>query len=285
MTVKLDITPPVKPRAAGLKLFAKAAFARAYPRFVWIFRELDWIFFETLLPLLGTAAYVFVYRAIGAKAEYTGFVIVGGAMIAFWLNVIWSMGTQLYWDREAGNLPLYILSPAPLSAILLGMAVGGLFNTLFRAAVILITGTLIFQISYSTDSIGGLLLTFAVTMVALYGLGMMLASLFLIWGREGQHLANLFSEPIMFIGGFYFPVKALGTVIGVAASLLPLTLGMDAMRQLLFPSDLTFALAPVTTELIALAVLGVLFVSGAQILLRYIETVARTQGGLVTSKG
>src|SRR5690242_13493272 len=108
-------------RATGWRLFVKAAYARAYPRLIWITRELDWIIFETLLPLLSTAAYVFVYRAIGAKPEYTGFVIVGGAMVAFWLNVVWSMGSQLYWDKEAGNLPLYILSPAPLSSILLGM--------------------------------------------------------------------------------------------------------------------------------------------------------------------
>ena len=281
----LDITPSVKPRATGLALFLKATYARAYPRLVWIFRELDWIFFDTALPFLGTIAYVFVYRAIGAKPEYTGFVIVGGAMIAFWMNVVWSMGSQLYWDREAGNLPLYILAPAPLSSVLLGMALGGMVNTMFRAAAIVIIGTLLFQISYSGTAIGELILIFFVTMAALYGLGMMLASLFLIWGREGHHLANLFSEPIMFVGGFYFPIKALGTTIGVIASLLPLTLGMDAMRQLLFPVDLGFALFSVQVELVALVVLGIVFIVGAQALLRYVETVARAQGGLVSSKG
>jgi ABC-2 type transport system permease protein len=237
------------------------------------------------LPFLGTVAYGFVYRAIGAKPEYTGFVIVGGAMIAFWMNIVWSMGSQLYWDREAGNLPLYILAPAPLSSVLLGMALGGMVNTMVRAIAIIIVGTLIFQITYSTAEVGGLILVFLVTMAALYGLGMMLASLFLIWGREGQHLANLFSEPIMFVGGFYFPIKALGTAIGVIASLLPLTLGMDAMRQLLFPVDLGFALFSVPVELIVLVVLGFVFIIGSQLLMHYVETVARAQGGLVSSKG
>jgi len=31
-------------------------------------------------------------------------VVIGGAMTAFWMNVLWSMSTQLYWEKEQGNL-------------------------------------------------------------------------------------------------------------------------------------------------------------------------------------
>jgi hypothetical protein len=55
---------------------------------------------------------------IGAPEEYIGFVVMGGAMTAFWLNVLWSMSSQLYWEKEQGNLSLFIMAPNSLMAIL-----------------------------------------------------------------------------------------------------------------------------------------------------------------------
>ena len=41
-----------------------------------------------------------------APADFVGFVILGGAMSAFWLNVLWAMANQLYSEKQTGNLPL-----------------------------------------------------------------------------------------------------------------------------------------------------------------------------------
>ena len=99
---------------------------RAYPRVRGMVREPSWLFFEILLPFLTTAAFVLVYRALQAPEAYVGFVVLGGAMAAFWLNVVWMMAGQLYWEKSQGNLELYFAAPMNLMAILLGMAVGGL---------------------------------------------------------------------------------------------------------------------------------------------------------------
>ena len=115
-------------------------------------REKSWIFFEIFLPLLAVAAYVFIYRALQAPEEYVGFVVMGGAMTAFWMNILWSMSSQLYWEKEQGNLALYIMAPNSMMAVLLGMALGGLFMTLTRALVILILGSWIFSVDYAVSS-------------------------------------------------------------------------------------------------------------------------------------
>ena len=106
------------------------------------------------------------------------------------------MGAQLYWDKDAGNLELYVVSPGPLMAILAGMAVGGWVLAATRAASILILSSLLFGISYQTDGLPMLLLIFLVTMLALYGMGMMFSSVFLASGREAWHLTNMLQEPI-----------------------------------------------------------------------------------------
>ena len=90
-----------------------------------MFREKSWIFFEILLPFLATSAFVFVYRALQAPPQYVGFVVLGGAMTAFWLNVIWMMAQQLWWEKSQGNLELYFAAPMHIMAVLFGMAFGG----------------------------------------------------------------------------------------------------------------------------------------------------------------
>jgi ABC-2 type transport system permease protein len=220
-------------------------------------------------------------RILRATDDYIGFVVFGGAMVAFWLNVLWSMASQLYWDKDAGNLELYIIAPGPLMAILLGMALGGVVMASTRAVIILVVCSLIFQVHYQIDNFFLLALIFVVTMTALYGMGMLMSSVFLTAGREAWHISNLLQEPIYLASGFYFPVKALGAAIATAASLIPLTLGMDAMRQLLFKSDPPIGFLPVTTELAILIGLAIGFVSLAGFALQKLEEVGRREGRLV----
>jgi ABC-2 type transport system permease protein len=271
-------------KATGWKLFLKTILARSYPRVVGMQREKSWLFFDVFLPMLAVAAYVYVYRAIGAPEEYVGFVVVGGAMTAFWMNVLWSMSSQLYWEKEQGNLSLYIMAPNSLMAILLGMAVGGLVATALRAIAIIILGSLMFHVQYSVTSFTQVLVVFMLAMTALYGMGMMMASLFLLLGREAWHLSNLAQEPIYLVSGFYFPIKSFNFWVAAVASFIPLTLGLDAMRQLIFPSGAALGFLTVTVEITVLVVLCVVFLMGAKLLLEYMERLAIREGRITESR-
>lgn len=261
--------------------FLRTVIGRAYPRVIGMQREKSWMLFEVVLPLLQVAAYVYIYRAIGAPREFTGFVVLGGAMTAYWMNVLWSMASQLYWEKETGNLELYIIAPTSRMAILLGMAAGGIASTTIRALGVLTVGVLIFRVPMEVTSVPALVAVFLLTLIALYGLGMLLSSLFLLWGRQAWHLANLLQEPVFLVSGFYFPVRALGFFVALGASIVPITLGLDAMRQLLYPQMMEgLRFLPVGAELGALAVLGIVFLVFAHRALRYFEALARREGRL-----
>jgi ABC-2 type transport system permease protein len=271
-------------RPYSAKLFVQTVIARAYPRVIGAQRERSWMFFDVFLPFLSVSAYVFVYRAIGAPETYIGFVVMGGAMIAFWMNILWSMSSQLYWEKEQGNLALYIIAPNSMMAILLGMALGGMVATTLRAVAIILIGSLVFNVQFALVSFWALLGTFLLTMVALYGMGMMFSSLFLMLNREAWHLANLAQEPIFLFSGFYFPIKSLGFWVAAGASIIPLSVGMDAMRQLVFPGGPTLGFLDVRIELVILAVLSVGFVLGARYLLASMERLAIREGRLTESR-
>lgn len=254
---------------------------RAYPRIIGLMREPSWVLFEILLPFLSTSAFVFVYRAIGAPQAYVGFVVLGGALTAFWLNVIWMMANQLWWEKSQGNLELYFAAPMHFMSILFGMALGGMFMSSTRAlAVLLIAGTL-FGVTFSVDQWALLVSVFVLTLGALYGLGMVLASLFLVWGREAWHLGQMLTEPVYFVSGLNFPVARLGFLGALSVAFIPLATGLDAMRQLVF-ADASF---PVGTPapLVEVAILGVMTVVsivGARWMLITMERRARRDGRL-----
>src|SRR5207245_8419705 len=138
------------------RLNLRSIVGRAYPRVIGANREPSWIFFEAVLPLLSIAAYVYIYRAIALNQvaanpvdaprilanmnALVASVVLGGAMVAFWLNVLWSMASQLYWEKEIGNLQLYMMAPMNGMALLGGMAVGGIVITSMRAVSTLTAG-------------------------------------------------------------------------------------------------------------------------------------------------
>jgi len=267
-------------RGRVLRTNLRSVFGRAYPRIIGLTREPSWVFFEIFLPFLAVSAFVFVYRALDAPEEYIGFVVVGGAMTAFWLNVVWMMAAQFFWEKDQGNLELYFTAPMHLMSILAGMAVGGLVMTSSRAVAVIAIGSILYGVSYDIQQPWLLVAVFILTMIPLYGLGMLFASLFLMWGREANHLAELLQEPIYFLGGVNFPLRAIGPIAGLMMATLPLAVGLDAMRQLVFAGSEVSGVLPVGTEMAILAVMGVAFLAGARIALRHLEHLARREGRL-----
>jgi ABC-2 type transport system permease protein len=266
-------------RPSWVKMNFQAIIGRSLPRIIGAYREPSWIFMETIMPILAIAAYVYIYKAMEAPPQYIGYVIIGGAMTAYWMNVLWSMAAQFYWEKEMGNLELYMMAPISRMSILGGMALGGMFNTSVRAVTTVVVGMFIFNIAFTLDDPLMFGLMFGLTLFALYGMGMMFASLYLLWGREAINLSNLMTDPIYLVSGFYFPVKYLGAIIGAAASIIPITLGLDAMRQLLFPGY-GDGFLPVWVEAAVLAVLCVVFFVLAKYMLDYMEMLGRRDGRL-----
>jgi ABC-2 type transport system permease protein len=265
-------------------LFVRAMLARAYPRVIGLWREPTWVIQETVLPLLSASAYAFVYKGMGAP-NYVALVFLGMAMTAFWLNVLWAMGAQFYWERDSGNLELFIIAPAPTTAVLAGMALGGMVMTASRAVVILAAGALLFGVAFQPTDWLGLAAVIVLTLLALYGLGMAFASAFLLWGRQAWHLVNLFQEPVYLFSGLNYPVRTLGVAVALVAGLIPMTFGMDALRQLLFPAprfppEMVQPLMPWPWEVGLLAAQVVFFIGLSRWLLAVLERRARDAGTL-----
>jgi ABC-2 type transport system permease protein len=261
-----------------------AVTARANVRIRAAFRERSWLIGETVFPLLSMATFVYVYRGLHAPRAFEAFAVLGGAMVAYWNNVLWSMASQFFWEKEQGQLQLYLITPVSRMSILLGMALGGMLATTTRAIVILAAGLWLFHVPFPLERVPGALGLFLLTLGALYGLGMILSSVFFLWGREAWNTATLFQEPVYLLSGFYFPVRALGTLVASLAGFIPITLGLDGIRQILY-GQAAHGFLPVAWIVPLQAGLLVVYLLLAHRALLFMENLGKREGRLTIRGG
>jgi ABC-2 type transport system permease protein len=258
----------------------RAAYARAYVRVRSQFNEPEWVIAEAVIPLLIVFAAATLYRVSGS-GQLAGFAVVGGAMMAFWDNVLWLMASQLYWEKEGGNLDLFIIAPISRMSILLGMSLGSIVNTSIRAAIILLTAFTVLNIQLNVADPLALSLVFTLTLTALYGLGMLMSSLYMLYGRGALNLNEVLSEPVYLLSGLYFPTvgrySPFPTVLQLLVSLIPLTFGIDGLRRTIILGE---TLESLTLHIAVLTVLSIVLIPLAWRTLDYMETLGRREGRL-----
>ncbi len=264
---------------ARVALNVRATIARAYVRVAGSLREPSWIIGDAVLPNLGMCAYVLLYRSLGAPRDYEALAVFGGILSTYWINVLWGMASQFYWEKQQGQLQLYFAAPCSRMAILTGMAIGGVAMTTVRSVFGILVGFGVLGVRVAPFDFLQLVAVFLITMTALYALGMTMASLFLLYGREAWHLSNALQEPMYFLSGLYFPLRALGALGALVAGLVPLGLGVDALRQTLMGAA-AHGFLPVGREVAILAGFGAVFLVLARVALGYLERLSKREGRL-----
>ena len=263
-----------------LNLWYRTMYSRAWVRIKSTYGEPVWLAVNLAVPLLSSSAMALLYRSAGL-GNYSGFAILGGIMLAFWGNVLWSMASQFNWDKETGIFEIYLVSPAPISAILVGMSLGGILATVPSAVFVSLFGWVFFSVSINPSWLA-VFLTFVLTLASLYAMGMLLSSLYLAYGREAESLNNAIGEPINFLSGIYFPSIGAGSpfpfALQIVASFIPLTIGMDALRKSVFYAD---GIRAVWLNLVILAGMAAILLYVGDRALKSLEERGRRQGTLV----
>lgn len=261
-----------------LNLWLRTAYARTYVRTKSIYGEPLWLVVGVGFPLFTSMALALLYRSTGNNA-LTGFAVLGGVMVSFWSNVLWSMASQFNWDKQEGLFEIYITSPAPISAILVGMSLGSIVGTAPSAAFVAVLGWYFFSPPFNPFW-PAVMLVFGLTLASLYALGMAMSSLYLAYSREVDTANEALHEPVSLLSGLYFPTignPAFPFAAQVVASLIPLTIGMDALRRTLFFGE---SFSQVSLHLTALSVMGAVLLFASSKALKALEEKGRRTGAI-----
>jgi len=185
-------------------------------------------------PLLFLVALGFGFGPIYQKAgggDYLQF-LAPGVMIMGILFTSVFMGIEIIWDRQFGFLKETLVAPVSRLNIMIGRTLGGATVALFQGLIVFIL-TLFF--GFRPES--WLMVPVAVAFMFLVGilftaLGTAIASI--LEDMQGfQLIMNFLVMPLFFLSGSLFPLKDLPRGLVIAATIDPLTYGVDAMRNTL----------------------------------------------------
>ncbi len=182
-------------------------------------------------PLLFLVALGYGFGPIFQKAgagNYLEFLAPGVIAMSILFTAIFS-GIEIIWDKQFGFLKETLVAPVSRLNIMIGRTLGG-------ATVATLQGIIVFFISIAagfrpTDLalLPVALAIMALTALLFTAMGTAIASL--LEDMQGfQMVMNFLVMPIFFLSGALFPLSGLPGSIVIAASLNPLSYGVDGIR-------------------------------------------------------
>ena len=220
-------------------------------------------------------------RASQAESSATaGLVVYGFIMFMFLSDTLWNIGYNVRREQKQGTLEQLYMSPASKFASLLSrITTSVVWTGLISVASAALMSALIGRLPFHNLPLG--IFVLVISLCGTFGTGFAFAALTLRVKETGQTLANLFQFAFMVLCAPFFPFSVLPGWLQAVARYIPLSYGVDLFRSTLmgFPRGYP-ELAPFNTELVIVAVFGLVMPVLGFWLYQREENVARTKGSL-----
>src|SRR6266571_2347564 len=170
----------------------------------------------------------------GASQHYLDYFYPGALIMIVLFTSIFTMMSVIE-DRKEGFLLSVLVAPVSRSAIVLGKVLGGTTLSTIQGLIFLVFAPLVgIHIgfgSYVLVAITVFLVSFALT-----ALGFAIA-----WPMDSNQafhaVINLFLIPLWLLSGALFPLSGASPWLRLVMQINPLTYGVEALRQLLYPAQ------------------------------------------------
>jgi ABC-2 type transport system permease protein len=210
------------------------------------------------------------------NGDYFAFVLIGIAFGSYFGVGLTGFAGALRQAQTTGTLEAMMMTPTPVSLIVVGSAVWSYTYTTFRVLVYLLIGTLLLGMNLSGANYLGALVSLVLSIIAFASIGIITASVIMVIKR-GDPITAVFGNLANIIGGVFYPVEILPGWLQIIANLLPITYALHAMRL----SLLSGATWPeLTRDLLALAIFCLVLFPLSLIIFRAAVNRARLEGSL-----
>jgi ABC-2 type transport system permease protein len=231
--------------------------------------------FATPLMTLGAAWVLFNYvykgvissefgTAIGSSG-YLSFITIGNAFYVFTFAAAFVVGRVMFWERATGTIEATFMTPMSRLAYMAGIMVAAAVNALVDFAAVFVIG-LFFGFQVALFNLPVFLASLLFTPFALFGIGLITNAITLTF-RDRVTTANSLQVLFMVFSGIVCPIEFMPTWAQVISRALPLTYGIRLMRA----SLLDIGTIDVVGDIIALLLLGAIYITVGALTLRLIE--------------
>jgi len=195
----------------------------------------------------------------GENVSYIQFIFPGILGMTILFSSIFS-SISIIWDKEFGFMKEILVAPVSRFSVVLGKATSGMVLSTFQAVIVLCLFPFI-GLRLDPLQIIGVILVSAVLSFALAAFGILLASFYESY-ESFSVIMNFIVMPMFFLSGAMYPVKLLPEVLKIVSKLNPLTYGVDALKNIVFPYETGRMSADFSlfTDLSVILTLSVVFV-------------------------
>jgi ABC-2 type transport system permease protein len=223
----------------------------------------------------------FIERAAGGMlgeygGDYFSFVIIGIALGGYFTTGLTGFSKALRRSQTTGTLEAMIMTPTPVSWLVVGSAAWSYLYTTFRVLVYLLVGALFLGLDLSRANYPAALLVLLLSIVSFASLGILAAALMMVIKR-GDPVTAVFANLSNLVGGVFYPVAILPAGLQFVAYLLPITYALRALRGALLAGFGWQELAP---DLLALALFCLVLFPISLFVFRHAVDRARAEGTL-----
>jgi ABC-2 type transport system permease protein len=208
--------------------------AREFKKFI---RERSRLFSTVARPLL----WLFIVGGgmsrlvpAGEGVSYIQFIFPGILGLTILFSSIFS-SISIIWDKEFGFMKEILVAPISRFSVVIGKATSGMIISTAQAIIVLALFPFI-GLNLSVVQIIGTILVCALLAFTIAAFGIVLASFYDSY-ESFSVIMNFIVMPMFFLSGAMYPVKLLPSILKAAAQVNPLTYGIDALRNLIFPFE------------------------------------------------
>lgn len=189
-------------------------------------------------------------------SHYAGYFFPGAIMMIVLFTAIFSM-MSLIQDRNEGFLLSVLAAPISRSAIVLGKVMGGATLAAIQGWIFLVFAPL------AGVHVGLLGILYSMLMIALASFALTALGFIIAWPMDSTQafhaVINLVLIPLWLLSGSVFPASGASGWLRIVMLLNPLTYGVDALRNGLFPLETT-TFSPEINLIVTLGFCAVVFV-------------------------
>jgi len=261
-----------------------AEMRKNYKQFFFTYYTVFWVL---ILPLGNGLLYYFMYLPFkktnisfewlgnALNMDVTGFILIGQLLYAFFMSNLVA-GAIFDREREQGTFEMMLLSPANRLAILLGNTFGASIRYLWLMIGTLFFFSFSFNVGIQINDFAAVFLSLLLSFLALLAFGLSLAA-FSIQSRRGGLIAIACQEPVAYVSGVVVPQNAIPQTLAQTGYLIPLAIGLIALRLSLLGGAL---LQDILFLLGSLLIMIVVYVVLAHFLIKFAEKNAKKKGTL-----
>jgi ABC-2 type transport system permease protein len=203
----------------------------------------------------------FVSKLIGTHPEldqyggYLPFAAIGLAVVSYFQTGFSSFANAIRTEQMIGTLEALLMTPTKIPKIVIASSVWDFFWATLTAVIYIAAASLFYGIKLQGNPLLALLLLVLTTAI-FASFGVISASFIMVFKR-GDPLGFLVGGISTLLGGVFFPVSALPSWLQKISYALPITYGLNGLRDILLKGQSLSAILPELVVLLCFAVVGI----------------------------